>query len=108
VYANTSSFIRDFVAGDEEIDKYIISSIAATEALMSTAREGFLADAHYLAGLTYEEKLRTRTQMLNLKKDELLGLCDMFDAIREKGSVCVVGNENALADTGDEWTVYRL
>lgn len=108
VYKNTADFIRQFVDGDDVIDKYIISSIASTEALMSPARQGVQADVNYLIGFTYEDKLRIRTQMLNLKKEKLLLLCDLFEKMKNGNSVCIVGNEDALSETENEYNIYRL
>jgi len=108
VYSETSSFIKDFVSSDEGIERYIISSIAATEALMSTAKQGYNADINFLANITKQDKQAIRDRMLSLKKEDLLEICDMFDRMSEKGSVCIIGNENALSSIDDSWTVYRL
>lgn len=108
VYRNTASFIRDYVKSDEGVEKYIISSIAATEGLQSTAKQGYLADISFLAGRTYEDKLATRTQMLTLKKEDLLSVCELFDKMKDGSSVCIVGNEEALSSLGEDWQIYRL
>ncbi len=107
VYKNTGEFIKSYVEGDEGIEKYIISSIAATEGLMSTAAQGRVADTNCLSGFTYEDKLRVRTQMLSLKKEELLKLCGLFEKMKEGNSVCIIGNEDALKNL-EGFDIYRL
>ncbi len=108
VYKNTGAFIKNFALSDEEVEKYIISSIAATEPLISTASQGRSADINYLSGYTYEDKLKTRTQMLELKKEELLSLYSLFDKMKEGNSVCIVGNEDALKELDGDYIIYRL
>ena len=108
VCKNIGGFIREFVGSDETIDRYIISSVAAAEPLQSTARQGFDADIYRLSGVTYEDKLRDRTQMLQMKKQELLELCEMFDSMAEGNSVCIVGSQAALSNLDDGWEIYRL
>lgn len=107
VYKNTGDFIREFVSSDEKIDRYIISSIAVTEPLQSTSKQGFEADTNYLMGYTREDKQKARTQMLNLKKEELLSLCDLFEKMKNGNSVCIIGNADSLKDLPPEWKKYR-
>ncbi len=108
VYKNTAQFIREFAAGEEEADKYIISSIASAESLKSPLQMGKTADVYYFTHTTYEDKQRNRTRMLSLKKEDLTDFCALFDKMAEESSVCIVGNEKALADAGEGWTVLRL
>ena len=108
VYKNTAAFIKEFVESEESVEKYIISSIAATEGLLSTEKQGAAADVNFLTGYTYEDKYKTREQMLTLKKEELLDLCTMFEKMKEKASVCVVGNADALKSLDESWKEYQL
>lgn len=107
VYKNTAEFIKEFVESEEVIDKYIISSIAATEGLSSTARQGFDADYNYLIGYTRDDKQKARTEMLALQKKELLTLCDLFEKMKDGNSVCIIGNADALKDVSDGYTVIK-
>ena len=108
VYADTPEFIRRFVESGEPLDNYIISSIAATEPLMSPARLGLAADRDLLSGVTFEDRRRIRREMLGFTPERMSACADMFDKLRGDLSVCVVGNGAALADTGDDWIRYTL
>ena len=107
-YKNTSDFIKELVSSDEDTDKYIISSIASMEGLLSAVKQGYVADANYLSGITFDDKQKTKDEMLTFKKEDLLELCDLFDKMREGNSICIVGNEDALKDLGEDWKIYRL
>ena len=108
VFAETADFIRAFCESDESLEKYIISGIAATEPLLSPAQQGALADRAYISGMRYEDKLRIRQEMLQLTKEQLLSLCPLFEAMAQGNAQCIVGNENALKELGDEWKQYSL
>ncbi|MCR5207172.1 MAG: insulinase family protein [Eubacterium sp.] len=107
VYKNTGEFIKAFVDSGEAVDRYIISSVAATEPLALPSKLGYIADVNFLMGYSYEDKYKTRQEMLTLKADGLLSLCPLFDKMREESSVCIVGNEELLS-SAEGYTVYRL
>lgn len=107
VYKNTSEFIKAFVSSDESIERYIISSIASTDRLMSCAKRGQLADFDYFSGITYEDRLNANKQMLSMEKEDLLSYCDLFDAMAKGNSVCIIGSSEKLSDL-DGWDIYKL
>ncbi len=108
VYKNTSDFIKKYVANDETVDKYIISTIASGEPLRSASGKGADADAMYFCESTYAEKCALREEMLALKKKDLLDLCPLFDSIAENGSECIIAHEGVIAELDESWTKYSL
>ncbi len=107
-YKNTSDFLKSFCESDEELDKYIISNMAASDPLISPARKGSLADARWIMGITYEERFERHRQMLNLKKQELLDLCGMFEKVSDNSSLCLIGHNGVISTLDDSWTVENL
>lgn len=109
VFRKAAEYVRGFCAGDEPLDKYIISSIAAMEPLRSPGEQGCSADMDAFQGISYEDRLRVRRQMLALKKEDLLSYCGLLEAMADGSAACVIGPGNALPmDSGERWTVYRL
>ncbi len=108
VYRGTAEFIRSYCANEESVEKYIISSVANTEPLLAPAKKGMSADTEYFCGATYEDKCARRRQMLDLKKEELLELCELFEKMSEQSSVCVIGHEAVVAELDESWNVYQL
>lgn len=96
MYDNISDFINDFCNSDEEIDKFIISAIAATDPLMTPASKGTRADEFWFTGITEEDNINIRRQMLATTRDSIKEWGKVFDEMAEKGCVCVVGNDEAL------------
>lgn len=108
VYKNTSSFIREFCTSDENIENYIISTISSTEPLRTPSEEGAVADSDMLSGVSYDDKLSTRREMLTTTKEDVLKLADLFEKMAEDNSVCVFGNAGALSSLDDTWTVMQM
>lgn len=97
VYRNTSKFIRDFCQRkDDSLSNIIIGTISKTEPLASPRDQGNQAFDLYLHGFTLEQMRQERLEMLQTTHDDLLALCPMLDAMAEKSSVCVVGNNAIL------------
>ena len=108
VFKETADFIRAFCESDEALEKYVISSIAAGEPLMTPRQQGTAADRSFLSGFTYEDEKKLRDEMLALTKEQLLSLCPLFEKMRDGNAECIVGGDNALKALDDQWTVYSL
>lgn len=96
IYKHAGNFLRDFVKSDEGIEEYIISSIAKTEPLRSDRGAGDLADGNYLRDITYEDEVRLRNDMLEMKKEDLLAYADILDALAKDCVITVIGHEQEI------------
>jgi Zn-dependent M16 (insulinase) family peptidase len=92
---------------DMDIDGFIISTIAATEPLISPAAKGRSADDFYLSGFTDEDRIRIRKEMLNTKASDLAGLSKVLGDMAEKGTICVAGQKSAL-ETCEGLEIFAL
>lgn len=107
IYDSIGDFLRKSYHGGEEFDKFIISAAASMDSLKTPREEGRVADEMWLSGITQEQSTLTRKQMLEVDKESLIRWQKAFEAMAEKGAVCVVGNEEALNGC-DGLTVYEL
>ncbi len=98
VYDALSDFICDFCESEDDPDKFIISAIAATEPLRTPADQGTVADDFWFSGVTDEDRILTRRQMLSSNREALIKWCSVLDKLAEDGAVCVVGYDAALAE----------
>lgn len=100
IYDTLSDCIRDFCDSDEDLDKLIISAIGNSEPLRTPSSQGAAADDFYFTGITDEEQIRIRREMLATDRAKLLAFCDILDKLAENGAICVVGHEAALKECG--------
>ena len=98
--SGASAYLREFVAGGENLDKYIIAALNEMNPLLSPRDKGALADARTLTGYTREENERIRKEVLNTTPEQLAACGEWLDRFAEEGSVCVVAHGDALAQCG--------
>ena len=91
-----SAFIRSFAADEENIDKYIVSSLNELNPLLSPRETGALADSRRMNGITREETEQIRQEILNAKGKDLIQFAEWLDQFAEKGCVCVAGPAEML------------
>lgn len=107
VYGGIGKFVKEYCDSDEELDKYIISAIANGEPLLSPESIGYHADCRLFSGITDEDRIAVRREMLTADKKQLLELCGFFDEMAKDAAVCVVGYEDSLKECGG-LTVFEL
>ena len=90
-YDGCADFLEEFASGDEELDKFIISTVAASEPLKTPREWGAAADAIYLSDLTEDERKKTRREILATDRDAILRLCPALREMAKSGRSCVVG-----------------
>ena len=107
VYSGSSEFLKAYCAGDEDLDKFIISAVASTEPLRAPGERGMAADDRWFSGVTDEIRKEHRRQMLTTTREKLLSWCDVLDTMSRDGAVCVVAHDEALKQC-DGLTVFDL
>ncbi len=108
VYGKTGAFLEAFCQSQEDMEKYIISTISAADPLCSAAKQGAIADSSYFTGVGYEARCARRQQILCLKKEDLVTLVPLFEKLADKRSLCLVCPEEVAENLDDSWTVRSL
>ncbi len=93
-----AEYLQEFCRCNETLDNYIISTIAAADALQSPSAMGLIADGWWFAGISYEERKQNRRQILTANRETLLEWKRALQKMAEDGAVCVVGYEKALQE----------
>ena len=95
-FAELSAALTSFCAGDEELDKYIISTVAMSEPLETEAEKAARADEAWFSEIKCEDGIRARREVLSADKESLLGWASVLGRMGVEGTVCAVGNDEAL------------
>ncbi len=88
--------LRKFVDSGESAEKYIISTIANNEPLMTPRSEGELAARRYLSGTTAEDVIRERDEILSATPEQLKDYAAAIDRLVGSAKVCVIGGEQLV------------
>ena len=95
-YRGCAQFLREFLESGERLDKFVISTVAKTEPLLSPRDEGVRADNEWFAGKTEQIIRKERQEILSTTKEDLLSWCKALEYMAENGAVCVVAHDEAL------------
>lgn len=101
VDAGASAFLREFLRGDEALDKFIISTLNDLNPLLPPRDKGVIADMRILSGYTREEAERVRKQILHTSPADLEKAAGLLDTFAEQGAVCVVAPGELLEKCPD-------
>ena len=96
VFRTIPELLAGSTSEDMDLDGFIISTIAATEPLLSPSAKGRSADDFYLSGFTDEDRIRIRREILNTKSGDLEGLNDVLKDMADRSTICVAGPKSAL------------
>lgn len=105
IYASLADSLSEWCASGEDLDKYIISSVAASDPLVSPQKVIAREIPDWFYGLTYEDRVSIRQDMLAVTREKLLALCDDLRRLGSEGSVCVTAGTDVLSGIGDIETV---
>ena len=103
-YEGAADFVRDFLAAEPSLDKYIIGTVARQEPLLSDAARGNLADDMYFRGLTEQKRIENRRRLLSLSPKDLLS---ELDVLASGATYCVIGSEKLVGEFADDGIIIN-
>lgn len=104
-YRKSAAFLREFAKGSPDLTKFIIGTVAARNSLLSPSLKGLVASAEHIKGITYEEKVRTRRELLSANAEDLLRIADAIEAACDALHLCVIGSDDAIGTCPVEKTL---
>ncbi|MBR3365058.1 MAG: insulinase family protein [Solobacterium sp.] len=106
-FASIPEYIRTF-GESQDITQLIIGTIAATEPLLSPAARIRLSDARYFRHVSYEDRLASRQQIIQMNVDTFRSYADLFEQIEKDTAVCVIGARETIAELPEDFTEIRI
>lgn len=101
IYENTVDYVKNFVAEEREITKYIIGTISGVDTPLTPQAKGKRSLSCYLSNITMDALEKERDQILNVTVEDIRTLSDIVKAILDAGNICVIGNEHKVAENKD-------
>ena len=103
-FRQTVDALRAFCQGDEDAERYIVSTIGDIDPLLTPRAAGETAALLYLAGVTGEELEAEWRQVLRTDKAALAAFADALEQAFVQSHVCVIGGQKTLDACGDALT----
>jgi hypothetical protein len=101
VYEKIPEYVASFEADERDMTKYIIGTFGALDTPLNPEAKGSRSMAAYLENLSYEEIQKERDEILAATPADIRALSDLIASILSDGSLCVIGNENAIRNEAD-------
>ncbi len=107
-FAESAAWLTEFEPSADEMDGYIVSTVAGFDAPLKTRALIRRLDGDYFTGRTPEDRARTRSEMIATTPKQLHELaCDVKRAA-EQNMICAFGNKDILEGSKAGLTLIDL
>ncbi|MBO4616409.1 MAG: insulinase family protein [Lachnospiraceae bacterium] len=100
-FDNIEEYVRNYDGDTEEVERYIISTIADYDAPLSPSIKFNKAYSYYKSGVTNADKQKERDEILSTTPDEIRSLAEYIAKIKSTRVLSCVGGEEMLKKEGD-------
>ena len=106
VFADAPDYVHGFEADERTMTKYIIGAVSTMDRPMTPSMFGRFSKSCALIGLTGEDLLRERAQVLDCTQETIRSLASYLEAL-EDGPVCVIGSAGKLREEKELFQVLE-
>lgn len=99
-YEAVVDYLKHFSADDRQMDQFVIGALSNVTRPMTPSQQGERSFALYMAGITMEELVKERREILDATVEDIRALHKIVAAILEDQLLCVVGAEEKLKEDG--------
>jgi len=96
VYDNAVSYLENFDAGQRDMTKYIIGTIADLDIPLTPQAVGQRAFDAYMAEESFESVQKERDEILSATAKDIRTLASYVKKVISDASICVIGGEEAI------------
>lgn len=107
VYENIPEFIKNYTADERDITKSIIGTISTLDMPMTPQTKGSRSLSMLLSGVTYEDLIKEREDIINITQEDIRSLYKLVQAVIAEGNICVIGNESKIEEDKDLFTEVK-
>ncbi len=101
IYKNAYKYVENFDADERDMLKYIIGTISRVDSPLTPSALGDASFLAYLSGITNEMVQKDRDEILSTTPADIRNLAPLVKSITDKGTICVIGGEDAVDAAGD-------
>ncbi len=101
VFEGLGDFVRSFDADERTMTKYVIGAVSTMDHPMTPSAYGRYSLTAYLTGLTEEQMMTERTQVLDADAESIRAMAPYLDAILAADCFCAVGSDKKIREHED-------
>jgi len=108
-YDSIPDYLAKFNAGEDDMTRYIIGTIAGMDSPMTPAGKGDLSVNYYFTGRTAADLQRERDAVINTQAEDIRGFSKLTRAVLDQRTWCVYGNATKIGENKDLFkTILQL
>ena len=107
-FNGTPAWLAAFNPTPEEMDGYVVSTVAGFDAPLKERMQIRRQDGDFLSGRSPEARAQTRSQMIEATPEKLRDLASVIKKALDKEAVCVFGNKAILEGAKTDLDVIDL
>ncbi len=96
VFRGLREYLEQFCREDPDLTSMLIGTVSESEPVLAPFRLGALADGRWFRGITRQDLIAQRREMLETTPEDLLRALPAMEAALAGGSTCVIGGEKHL------------
>lgn len=96
VYRGLAGYLRTFDVSEREMTKYVIGTMAQAEVQYTPFMKGERAMMYRLCGITKEDRMRIRREIIDCSVSDIRSLADLADSVMAEPYVCCIGSEGKI------------
>lgn len=101
VYEGITEYVKNFTVTSRDMTKYIIGTISELDTPLTPMAKGNRSLNAYMSHISEEDFQKERDEILAADQEVIRRLADIVAAILAQNYLCVVGNEEKLAEEKD-------
>jgi len=101
VYENLPDYVEQLDVSDEELNKYIIGTMSPLEQPKSALSKGLTALNRIKSGLTAQDIVQLKEEILATNTDDLAALAKDIEKILDDATIVVIGNKAQIDNEED-------
>ncbi len=107
-YDAAGEWLARFDPSEEEMEGYIVSTVAAHDAPVKPRQAARRQDAAFFCGKPADYRERLRGQKLASTPEKLRSYAEVLDRIARDGAMCAFGGEDVLRASKYDWNFVKL
>ena len=100
-FEKVQDYVTNYDGDSEEIERYIITTIADYDAPMTPSIKAARSYINYKTGLSFEDRQKERDEILSTTPEEIRSLAEYIEKINDGRHLSCVGGEEMLKKEGD-------
>ena len=96
VFENVLEYLDTFNPTKEELTKYVIGAIGTLDEPLSPRAKGDVSFNCYIKGITYEDLLKERHEVMNVTLEDIKALKPLIKECLDQQIICTIGNETKV------------